>query len=350
MKEAVLYEKLESEKVKCFLCRHGCVIKNGDRGLCAVRENEGGTLYTLVYDKVISTNVDPIEKKPLFHFLPASRSYSIATVGCNFHCRFCQNWQISQLPRELHEIQGEVTSPQEIVQLALQSRCDTIAYTYTEPTIFFELAYDTAKLAVRHRLKNIFVSNGYMTAEGLKLIQPYLHAANIDLKGFDDKRYRRMGGARLQPVLDSIRLTKDLGIWLEVTTLVIPGHNDSTEELREIALFLKDIGAEIPWHLSAFFPGYRMLDAAPTSLKTLLRAWRIGREAGLRYVYCGNLYDGSHENTDCHQCGKTLVRRSGFYVEENRLDHGRCPSCHTTAAGVWWKDSESQKVAQAETL
>ena len=349
LQEARLYEKTDRQGVICNLCAHRCYVPAGRVGICKVRANYGGILYTRVYDRVIAQHVDPIEKKPLFHFLPASRSYSIATVGCNFHCRFCQNWTISQLPREIHEIAGKEISPQDIVQLALQSRCDTIAYTYTEPTIFFELAYDTAQLAVRHGLKNIFVSNGYLTPEALKAIQPYLHAANIDLKGFDDKRYRRMCGARLQPVLDAIRLTKELGIWLEVTTLVIPGHNDSSEELRQIALFLKDLGAEIPWHLSAFFPGYRMLDTPPTLRATLLRAWRIGREAGLRYVYCGNLYDGSHEDTECFQCGKTLIRRSGFYVEHNDLDRGCCPSCHTAIEGVWGKDSERQTNTQAVT-
>ncbi len=343
IREARLYETTARQAVICNLCAHRCYVPAGRVGICKVRENHGGILYTRVYDRVIAQNVDPIEKKPLFHFLPASRSFSIATVGCNFHCRFCQNWQISQLPRDTQEVSGLESSPQDIVELALRSRCDIIAYTYTEPTIFFELAYDTAWLATRHGLKNIFVSNGYMTAEALRAIQPYLHAANIDLKGFDDKRYRRLCGARLQPVLDSIRLTRESGIWLEVTTLIIPGHNDGAEELRQIALFLKTIGAEIPWHLSAFFPSHRMLEAPPTPRETLLRAWHIGREAGLRYVYCGNLYDSAHEDTSCYQCGETLIRRSGFCVEYNGLDRGRCPSCHVVQDGVWLRDFESQK-------
>jgi len=271
-KEAWLYEKTIGDGVVCYLCAHRCFIPSGRIGICKVRENRAGTLYTLVYDHVISLNIDPIEKKPLFHFLPGTPSYSIATVGCNFHCRFCQNWEISQFARERQGvILGESSSPASIARLALQSRCHTIAYTYTEPTIFFELAYATAEQATRAGLKNIFVTNGYMTPEALRMIQPYLHAANIDLKGFDDKRYRRVCGAKLQPVLDSIRLMKELGIWLEVTTLVIPGHNDSDEELRQMALFLKDVGPEIPWHLSAFFPAYQMLEAEPTDRKTLLR-------------------------------------------------------------------------------
>lgn len=336
LKEALLYEKAEEQAVICNLCAHRCYVPVGQIGICKVRENRAGRLYSLVYDRVISVNIDPIEKKPLHHFLPTTRSYSFATVGCNFHCRFCQNWEISQMPRDYKGvILGQKVRPKEIVRRAFAAGCKSISYTYTEPTIFFELAYDTAKLAAEAGLKNIFVTNGYMTADALRIIQPYLHAANIDLKGFDDKRYRRVCGAKLQPVLDSIRLTKELGIWLEVTTLVIPGHNDSNEELRQIALFLKKIGPEIPWHLSAFSPAYKMLGAAPTDREMLLRAWQIGKDAGLRYVYCGNLPGLFREDTICYGCGKTLIKRTGFYVESNWLDHGRCPSCHTAIDGVW---------------
>jgi pyruvate formate lyase activating enzyme len=335
-KEAWLYEKSEEQAVICNLCAHHCYIPSGQVGVCKVRENRAGRLYTLVYDRILSLNIDPVEKKPFFHFLPSTLAYSMATAGCNFHCRFCQNWEISQMPRD-HKgvILGEKIPPREIVRRALSARCATVAYTYTEPTIFFELAYDTARLASEAGLRNIFVTNGYMTKEALRMIQPYLDAANIDLKGFDDKRYRRICGAKLQPVLDSIGLTKQLGIWLEVTTLLIPGHNDSNEELRQMALFLKDIGPEIPWHLSAFFPAYKMMDAAPTDRETLLRAWHIGKDAGLRYVYCGNLPILFHQDTKCYRCGKTLIQRRGFYVEANLLAHGRCPFCQTPIDGVW---------------
>jgi len=231
------------------------------------------------------------------------------------------------------------------LNLAIETGCRSIAYTYTEPTIFFELAYDTAKLAAEAGLKNIFVTNGYMTPEALKTIQPYLHAVNIDLKGFDDKRHRRMSGAKLQPVLDSIRLSKELGIWLEVTTLVVPGHNDSDEELRQIALFLKDVDPEIPWHLSAFFPAYKMMEVEPTDRRSLLRAWEIGKDAGLHHVYLGNL-PAIHEDTVCNCCNKTVIRRVGFNVESNRLDRGRCPSCHTAIHGVWDR-SASRAATQA---
>lgn len=351
MKEALLYEKTEGQAVICNLCAHRCFIPPGRIGICHVRENHGGVLFTLVYDRVVSLDVDPIEKKPLFHFLPATRSFSIATVGCNFHCRFCQNWEISQMPRDRSGIiLGREISPEEIVRGALRARCKTIAYTYTEPTIFFELAYDCAKLGVEEGLKNIFVTNGYMTPEALRMIQPYLHAANVDLKGFDDKRYRRICGAKLQPVLDTIRLMKEFGIWTEVTTLIIPGHNDSDDELRQIALFLKDVGPEIPWHLSAFFPAYKMSDTMPTDRETLMRAWAIGKEAGLRYVYCGNLVDNVHEDTDCYQCGKRLAHRSGFSVDRILLDHGSCPFCQASIDGVWEKGAAEADPLKSPTL
>jgi pyruvate formate lyase activating enzyme len=334
-KEALLFNSETENAVTCNLCAHRCYIPEGREGICKVRENRAGVLYTLVYDRVISANIDPVEKKPLFHFLPGSEVFSIATVGCNFHCRYCQNWEISQLPRlRAGAVPGEKITPPEIIESALEAGCKSIAYTYTEPTIFFELAYDTAKLAVGAGLKNIFVTNGYMTPEALRLIAPCLHAVNIDLKGFDDKRHRRMSGAKLQPVLDSIRLAKELGIWLEVTTLVVPAHNDSDDELRQIALFLKDVDCDIPWHLSAFFPAYKMMEVDPTDRETLLRAWQIGKDAGLRHVYCGNL-PALHEDTICPHCNKCLIQRIGFAVASNRLEQGRCPSCHTVIRGLW---------------
>lgn len=335
-KEAMLYEKEQENAVTCNLCAHRCFIPDGREGICNVRANRAGILYTLVYNRVVSARIDPIEKKPFFHFLPGSSAFSIATAGCNFHCRYCQNWEISQLPR-LHKgmIPGQAIAPKQIVNLAIEAGCRSIAYTYTEPTIFFELAYDTAKLAAEAGLKNIFVTNGYMTPEALNLIRrPYLDAANFDLKGFDDKRHRRMCGAKLQPVLDSIRLTKELGIWLEATTLLVPGHNDSDEEIRHMALFLKEIDPETPWHLSAFFPAYRMMEIEPTDREALLRAWDIAKDAGLRHVYCGNI-PAIHEDTVCHGCARTLIQRIGFNIESNRLSQGHCPFCHAAIHGVW---------------
>ena len=335
MKQAMFQEAREAKKVQCSLCSHRCVIVPGKRGICSVRENRDGILYTLVYDKVIARHIDPIEKKPLFHFLPGSLSYSIATPGCNFRCKHCQNADISQLPRDRGEmILGEAVSPSAIVDAALKNHCASISYTYTEPTIYFELAYDTARLAASAGLKNVFVSNGYITPEALREIKPYLHAANIDLKGYTDDFYKKVCGARLQPVLDSIRLYHELGIWIEITTLVIPGHNDSDDELKGIAQFIRSVGQDIPWHVSRFHPTYKLTDEPITPIETLKRARQIGFDAGLRYVYEGNI-PGEGEDTVCWSCKKTLVRRIGFSVFENMVKDSKCKFCGAAVEGVW---------------
>lgn len=334
LKEALLYEKLSDNKVRCHLCAHHCVIFDGHKGICQVRQNLGGTLYTLVYGHTISQHVDPVEKKPLFHFYPGSTAYSIATPGCNFHCRWCQNWEIAQMPREQHLISGRKATPEQIVAAAQQMGCRSIAYTYTEPTIFFEYAYDTARLAHAAGLSNIYVTNGYMTAEMLETFQPYLAAANVDLKAFRDRTYRRYVGARLQPVLDSLKRLKALGIWLEVTTLVIPGINDDPAEFKEAAEFVaQELGIDTPWHISRFFPAYKMTEIPPTPTATLQRAREIGLEVGLRYVYVGNL--PGEENTFCHHCGRLLIRRLDYWIVENAIrPDGCCPNCGTPVAGV----------------
>ena len=329
MKEALLYEKLEDGKVHCYLCRHQCKVSPGKRGICGVRENRDGTLYSLVYDKVISTAVDPIEKKPLFNFLPGSKSYSIATMGCNFKCLHCQNYDISQMPREEKgEILGEEISPAEIVAGAQRHGCKSIAYTYTEPTIFFELAYDTGRMAHEKGIKNIFVSNGFMTREMLDMTKGWLDGINVDLKGFTDEHYRKVCGARLEGVLDSLRYIKELGIWLEVTTLIIPGYNDSDEELENIAAFIRDkLGAETPWHVTAFYPTYKLLDAPRTPAATLRRARAIGLKKGLRYVYVGNIPGEGGEDTICYGCGEVLIERYGYSVPKNVIKGSACPKC-----------------------
>ncbi len=335
MKQAMFQEAREAKKVQCGLCSHRCIIVPGKRGICAVRENRDGILYTLVYDRVIARHIDPIEKKPLFHFQPGSLSYSIATPGCNFRCKHCQNADISQLPRDHGDmIMGEEMSPSAIVDAALKNRCASISYTYTEPTIYFELAYDTARLATRAGLKNVFVSNGYITPEALREIKPYLHAANIDLKGYSDDFYKKICGARLQPVLDSIRLYHELGIWIEITTLVIPGHNDSDAELKGIAQFIRSVGENIPWHVSRFHPTYKLMEQPITPLETLKRARQIGFDAGLRYVYEGNI-PGEGEDTLCWSCKKTLVKRIGFSVLENKIKDSKCMFCGAAIEGVW---------------
>ncbi|MEM2864518.1 MAG: AmmeMemoRadiSam system radical SAM enzyme, partial [Candidatus Bathyarchaeia archaeon] len=297
--EARFYDALGGKLVRCNLCSHRCVIQPSKKGLCAVRENRDGRLYTLVYGRLIARAVDPVEKKPLFHFYPGSKAYSIATVGCNFRCKNCQNYDISQLPRETSRVVGDRTAPEEVVEDAKGHGCRSIAYTYTEPTIFYEYAYDVAKLANREGIKNIFVTNGYITEEALRDIRPYLDAANIDLKSFRDAFYRSICGARLEPVLEAIKLYRELGIWIEITTLVIPGLNDSEDELRRIASFIKEeLDPGVPWHVSRFYPMYMLLDLPQTPLETLSRARRIGLETGLYYVYEGNV-PGEGEDTVC---------------------------------------------------
>jgi pyruvate formate lyase activating enzyme len=335
MKEAYLYERQSGAKVRCFLCSHRCLIADGKRGVCCVRENKKGILYSLVYERLISANVDPIEKKPFFHFLPGSGAFSVAAPGCNFRCLHCQNHEISQLPRDKEIIMGEKVSAEEIVSLTLKHNCASISYTYTEPTIFFEYAYDTARITRTKGLKNNFVTNGYMTAEALDMIAPYLDGANVDLKSFSEGFYKKVCGAKLKPVLESITRMHALGIWVEVTTLIIPTLNDAVGELREVARFLLSVSPAIPWHVSAFYPTYRMMDKPRTSPEIIRRAREIGLEEGLRYVYTGNIPGAEGENTSCYHCQKVLIRRHGYQIAENNITGGKCPHCGTSIEGVW---------------
>ncbi len=328
MKEALFYTKRDDKTTQCLLCPHQCVIAPDRTGICGVRKNSDGMLVSLVYGRVIAEHVDPIEKKPLFHFYPGSRSYSIATAGCNFRCRHCQNAEISQMPRDQGVVKGSDRTPEDIVRAAQQHGCTSISYTYTEPTVYFELAFATAQLAREHGIRNTFVTNGYISPEPLEKIGPYLDAANIDLKAFSEEFYKNICGARLQPVLDAIRLYKKLGIWIEITTLIIPDLNDSPQELEQIARFIAETGPEIPWHVTAFYPTYRLLDKPRTSIKTLIKAREIGLKAGLRYVYTGNVPGEEGENTHCFGCGNLLIRRYGFSIGENNLVNGACPKCN----------------------
>ena len=335
IREALLYEKIGGERIQCHLCGHQCVVKQGKRGLCGVRENREGILHTLVYGKIIAENVDPIEKKPLFHVLPGSRSFSIATMGCNFRCDFCQNYNISQMPRESGDIAGHEMTPAVIVERATSSGSRTIAYTYTEPTVYFEFAFDTARLAHERGLKNVFVTNGYMTGETIEMIAPYLDAANVDLKSYREEFYRDYCGAHLMPVLDSLKKMKELGVWIEVTTLVIPALNDGIEELKEIAGFVYSLGAETPWHISRFHPQYKMITTPPTEAGVILSALQIGREAGLKYVYVGNIPGSEGENTYCHKCGKLLIERYGFSIKSMALEGNACINCGKILEGIF---------------
>ncbi|MEJ2470740.1 MAG: AmmeMemoRadiSam system radical SAM enzyme [Desulfuromonadales bacterium] len=333
--EAKFWEPLADNKVRCNLCRFHCLIVAGRRGRCGVRENRDGTLYSLVYGQTISENVDPIEKKPLYHFYPGSRSLSIATVGCNFRCLHCQNYQISQWTGERTGIPGTAMTPDEIVRHAINSHSTSIAYTYTEPTIFYEYAFDTAVAAKAAGIKNVFVTNGYTTTAPLEAIAPYLDAANVDLKGFSDQAYKEVTGASLTGVLDCLKDYRRLGVWLEVTTLVIPGHNDSREELTGMAHFLNaELGPDVPWHLSAFYPTYKMLDRPPTPRQTLLMARDIGRQAGLRYVYLGNVDGPGGGDTLCPGCGQTVIRRDRLRYTDKQLQGNRCRFCQHEIAGV----------------
>jgi len=331
--EARFYEKIGNGKVKCFLCAQYCTISPGRRGICAVRENRDGILYSLVYGKVIARHIDPIEKKPLFHFRPGSRSYSIATVGCNFKCQHCQNYEISQYPKERPDIPGEEMTPEQVVREAEAAGCKSISYTYTEPTIFMEFAYDCARLAHERGIENVFVSNGYTGPEATRLIAPYLDGNNIDLKG-DDAFYKKIVGAKLQPVLDTIRLMKDLGIWVEITTLIIPTYNDSEDYLRGVADFIKSIDPAMPWHVTQFYPTHQLLDKPRTPLSTLRKAREIGLKAGLKYVYEGNVPGEGGENTYCPSCKELLIERLGFALTKIGMKNSVCPKCGTHIDGI----------------
>lgn len=333
MKEALLYKKLNNNDVKCLVCHHQCLISQGQRGLCGVRENQRGKLYSLVYNKIIAFHLDPIEKKPLFHFLPNTYSLSVATMGCNFFCLHCQNYDISQGLRKNKKIMGEKISPKKTVSLALQYKVPSISYTYTEPTIFLEYALETMKLAKKQGLKNVWVSNGYFSSQTLKLITPYLDAINIDLKFFDSNFYQKICGGKLKPILNNLKLLKKSKIWLEITTLLIPGYTDKNKQLEEIALFIKkELGEDVPWHISAFYPVYKMNNISPTPLRLIERAVDIGQKTGLKYVYAGNL--NINEDTFCPQCQKKVIERKNYNIKIH-LKNDFCSQCGNKIPGIF---------------
>ncbi len=320
----------------CDLCAHRCHILPGRSGVCRVRVNEAGELRTLVKNRLVATAVDPVEKKPLFHFLPGSLTYSIATEGCNFRCDFCQNWRISQAARlSPGQIAGRIVSPDVVVEDALRHGCASIACTYTEPAIFFETAEAVGTLAREKGLETIFVTNGYLTPETAKRARAFLAAANVDLKGFNDQRYRRVCGATLHGVLKGIEALKEAGVWIEVTTLVVPGVNDSGEELGSIAKYIASLDPNIPWHVSRFHPDFKRTNAGATPVSSLERAREAGLRGGLAHVYVGNLPGHQAENTFCSKCATILIERSGFSLLRNRVVNGRCPKCNEEIAGIW---------------
>ena len=329
--EAMLYSRLDENKVQCSLCARRCLISDGAQGFCLVRKNQGGTLYTLNYGKAVSAGVDPISKKPLSHFNPGSLVMSVAAAGCNFRCQFCDNWMISQD----YEVAGNPFPPEEVVKSAQNAGCQGISYTYTEPTIFMEYAYDSAKLAHEAGLFNTFVSNGYMTIEAIDYAKDFLDGINVDLKSFSEDFYRDVCKARLAPVLETLRyIANHTDIWLEVTTLVVPGLNDSDDELKQIAAFIADnLGPHVPWHISRFHPSFEKTDTPPTPQQTLEHACHFGKDAGLHYVYVGNLPGSGMESTHCHQCGQLLIERLGYQIGQYNLLNGDCPGCGTKLPG-----------------
>ena len=339
---ALLSRPLHQGYIQCTACEHWCAIAPGEAGKCGVRRNLYGTLKLVVYGTAMAAHVDPVEKKPLHHFLPGSEILSIGTVGCNLSCAWCQNWELSQRKDFDPDCDfiGEDWPPSALVATACRDAIPSIAFTYNEPAVHFEYAYDTAQLAYTQGIHCVFVSSGFETLQAIDRLAPYLSAANIDLKAWSPATYRRYCGARIEPVLRNIRhLVQQTGTWTEVTTLVIPGINDGDDELCAIADFLADINLDIPWHVSGFTPHYQMRDRPPTPPATLRRAWEIGRAAGLHYVYTGNIW-GSHlldgcSNTCCPQCGTILIERAGYHVRLRWLERGQCHTCGAAIAGRW---------------
>ncbi|MGA1839744.1 MAG: AmmeMemoRadiSam system radical SAM enzyme [bacterium] len=333
--EAQYYKKLEGEEIQCLLCPHKCVVSKGDRGECGVRENRNGTYYTLTYGRPCALHVDPVEKKPLFHVMPGSRVYSLATAGCNLNCLFCQNWQISQALPE--EVRYENRSPDEIVQMAVDMDCHLIAYTYSEPTIFFEYMLAIAKKAHTKGLINTCHSNGFINPEPLSELLRFMSAANIDLKGFTDEYYLEVCGGRLEPVLKSLKQIKKGGIHLELTNLVVPSKNDKIDDIKKMSKWISnELGPDVPLHFSRFYPRYKLRNIPPTPVETLEEARDVAMREGLKFVYIGNLQPGHKaENTYCPNCKKIVIERRGYVVEKNQLKGGKCPNCNKPISGLW---------------
>lgn len=336
MLEARLWKPFKDGVVQCRLCRHYCRIEPDGYGRCGVRVNRDGTLFSLNYDKVAAASLDPVEKKPLYHFQPGTSTYSFATMGCNLSCAFCQNWSLSQPPRAGEAIRGRELTPEQLVVEAVRVGASSISYTYSEPTIFFELMQDTARLAQASGLKNIMVSNGYMSNECLDELGPLIDAINVDLKCFTETFYHDITGAHLAPVLDNVkRIKHELGWWLEVTTLLIPGKNDSPEELAELTDFLaNEVGIDTPWHISRFHPDFKMNNTGPTTADSLETAYAMGKAKGLKYVYIGNMPGLNRQNTDCPGCGRERINRAGFAMRMAGLKNGTCTQCGETIHGV----------------
>jgi len=333
--EARYYEKQPNRKIKCVLCPRECIIDDQETGYCGVRENHGGTYYTLVYGHPCSVHVDPIEKKPLFHFLPGTKAFSIATVGCNVLCKFCQNWQISQARPD--QVDSYDFPPQSIAQYAKNSKSQSIAYTYTEPVVFAEYMYDCAEAGHRYGVKSVMISNGYIQAQPMKDLCKVLDAVKIDLKAFTEKFYREMVAGKLQPVLDTLVILKQAGMWTEIVYLIIPTLNDDPKELKQMCQWIvKELGPDVPIHFSRFYPQYRLKNLPPTPVKTLDTARKIALDSGIHFAYIGNVPDHEGENTFCPNCHETIIQRRGYWILENHIQNdGTCKFCHNNIPGIW---------------
>lgn len=332
--EALHYIKLDDKLVNCVLCPRRCVIPDGKRGFCGVRENRGGTLYSLVYAKPCSIHVEPIEKKPLFHVLPGSKAFSLATVGCNLRCKFCQNWQISQASPE--DVDAMTLLPEEVVRQVKESGAPVIAYTYTEPTIYYEYMFDIARLAKKAGLKNIMHSAGFINEEPLRQLCPYLSAANIDLKGFSNRFYSEVTLGTVDDVLRTLKILKEEGVWTELTNLILPGLNDDPADIRKMCEWIRDnLGAATPLHFSRFWPMYKLINLSPTPIETLEKARQIALSVGLKYVYIGNVGETQGQHTSCPKCGRKIIERAGYVITAMHVIEGRCEFCGENIDGVW---------------
>ena len=332
--EALFWEELPDNKVKCVLCPRECQVADVERGYCGVRENQGGRYQTLVYGALCSANLDPIEKKPLFHYLPGTTAFSIATAGCNIECKFCQNWQISQFRPE--QVPSTLVTPERLVVACRARSSPTIAYTYSEPVVFYEYMHDTAALARQQNIGSVMISNGYIQEKPLRQLCRHLTGVKVDFKAYSEQFYSEWCAGELKPVLEALEVLKDIGIWFELVILIIPTLNDSPQEIKGMSKWvLEHLGPDVPMHFTRFHPTYRVTNLPRTPVSTIERCRKIALEAGVHYVYAGNVPMHHGENTYCHSCGEELIHRTGFRVGTNRITDGKCPKCHTPIPGIW---------------
>jgi len=332
--EALFYEKVDDNTVKCFLCPHECILPDGQRSFCRAREAHKAKLYSLVYELVCSMHIDPIEKKPIYHMLPGSRSFSIATAGCNSRCKYCQNWQISQSPPE--NTRNEILTVPRLIELARKNDCKSIAYTYSEPTIFYEYMLDASKWARINDIKNVYVTGSYINKEPLNLLCKHIDAVNADLKGFDDNYLRSTCGQQLKPVLDAIQIMYNEGVWVEITNLIVPTLNDDMNMIKDMCVWIRDtLSPDVPLHFSRFWPMYKLNNLYPTPIETLEKALDIALSTGLNHVYLGNIPDHRANHTYCKKCKKIIIKRLGYLIAENHITNSRCAYCQEKIPGIW---------------